>query len=114
MLLIFQDLAILSDDITKCEQDIQESQNTKQKFQCVSPFNKKVDHLLPLTENECKYKRNKISVKSMEVFLVRVQENMIIKISVFEHFSPVNNSNCRTHYFYLILAENPVIFVITF
>ena len=53
MLLIFQDLAILSDDITKCEQDITESQNTKPKFQCVSPFNEKVDHLLPLTEKEC-------------------------------------------------------------
>ena len=52
MLLIFQDLAILSDDITKCEQDIRESQSTKPKFQCVSKKKKKVDHLLSLTENE--------------------------------------------------------------
>ena len=45
MLLIFHDLAILSDDMSKCEQDIRESQNAKPKFQYVSPFNDKVDHL---------------------------------------------------------------------
>ena len=49
----FQDLAIFSDDITKCEADIQESQNNKPKFQCVPAFNEKIDHLLPLTEEEC-------------------------------------------------------------
>ena len=70
MLFTFQDLAILSNDITKCEEDIKESQNTKPKFQCVSPFNEKVDHLLPLTEKECN---------------VSIQKN--------------NSSNCRSHSF---------------
>ena len=50
ILFTFQDLAILSDNITKCEKDIKESQNTKPKSQCISPFNEKVDHLLPITE----------------------------------------------------------------
>ena len=49
----FQDIAIFSDNITKCKEDIKESQNNQPKFQCVPAFNKKVDHLLPLTEEEC-------------------------------------------------------------
>ena len=65
MLFTFQDLAIFSDDITKCEEDIKESQNNKPKFQCVPAFNKKIDHLLPLTEEECDVSIKKTTVEAI-------------------------------------------------
>ena len=66
MLFTFQDLAMLSDDITKCEKDIKEGQNTKPKFQCISPFNEKVDHLLPITEAECDVSMNGTTAATVE------------------------------------------------